>query len=128
MTRNAKGSAYDTDAQADAVLVVDAAGVAVGDNVARTYSAPTNAAVATTSTAVAAANASRKGLVVVNDSDTVVYLAVNTAALLNKGIRLNAQGGAVQFGGPGGLPLTTEAVNGIHGGTGTRTVTVQEVT
>ena len=91
-----------------------------------TYSAPANKDVATSTTEILAVNENRKVAVVVNDSDTAVYIAVGAAAVVNKGIRLNANGGSVQFGGPGGLPLTTQAINGIHGGAATKTVTVQE--
>ena len=45
-----------------------------------------------TGTAVAA-NASRKYLLLVNDSDAVVYCKYGTAAVMNEGIRLSASGG-----------------------------------
>ena len=91
-----------------------------------TYSAPATVNVATTSTAILAANTSRKVATVVNDSDTAVYIAVGNAAVASSGIRLNGGGGSVQFGGQGGLPPTTQAIYGIHTGTGNKAVAVQE--
>jgi len=35
--------------------------------------------------------------VIVNDSDVVIYLGVGAAAVLNQGIRLNANGGAYEI-------------------------------
>lgn len=46
------------------------------------------------STAVLAANADRLAATLVNDSDEVIYLALGEAAVLNQGIRLNANGGS----------------------------------
>jgi len=45
-------------------------------------------------TAVLAANNSRVGAIFINDSDTVIYLALGATAALNSGIRLNASGGS----------------------------------
>jgi hypothetical protein len=42
---------------------------------------------------VRAANAERRYLLLVNDSDTAIYVSLDAAALLNSGIRLNALGG-----------------------------------
>ena len=55
-----------------------------------THSAPT-AGVA--SGVILAANANRLYALFVNDSDTVVYLAFGVAAVVNTGVRLNANGG-----------------------------------
>lgn len=96
-------------------------------DVAQTYSAPANKSVLDSTTEIVAANASRKHITIVNDSDTTIYLAAGAAAVLNKGIRINANGGVAQFGGAGGLPLTTQAINGISSVTG-KNVTVQEST
>ena len=43
---------------------------------------------------VADADDNRNELTITNDSDTVIYLALGEAAVLNKGIRLNAAGGS----------------------------------
>ena len=77
--------------------------------------------VAITSTEVLAAQTKRKYCVIVNDSDTVIYLAIGAAAALNSGIRLNANGGVFELGPTDG---ETSAIYGIHGATGTKRVTV----
>ena len=51
--------------------------------------------VGSTSTLVRAAEASRKLLVLVNDSDVVLFLSLGSAAVMNQGIRLNANGGNI---------------------------------
>ena len=93
-----------------------------------TYSAPAAHNVTTTSSAIVAANTSRRVLAIVNDSDTPIWLGIGDTAVINTGIRLNAGGGSAQFGGDGGLPLTLQAVNGIHAGAGNKVATVQEAT
>lgn len=85
----------------------------------------TEHAVATTTAASIAANANRKYLLLVNDSDTVIYLGLGTAAVLNKGIRLNALGGSYEMSFLLGN-LFTGAVNAIHGGTGTKNLMMTE--
>ena len=88
-----------------------------------TPSEPTPIAVAVTSTSVLAANASRKYLQLINDSDTTIYLSVDGgAAALNTGTRLNANGGSIVF--DNYIPVGT--VNAIHGSTGTKTLLVTE--
>ena len=79
--------------------------------------------VATTSTAILAANTKRRYAAIVNDSDTAIYIALGAAAVVNAGIRLNASGGSFEI-----LThdMSSEAINGIHGGTGTKRVTVVE--
>jgi hypothetical protein len=75
------------------------------------HTAPT-AGVATG--AILAANANRLYALVVNDSDTVVYLALGAAAALNTGIRLNANGGSYEMSAKLGN-LYTGVINGISG-------------
>ena len=53
--------------------------------------------VGSSSTAVLTANGGRIGGALVNDSDEAIYLAFGEAAVLNSGIRLNADGGAFSF-------------------------------
>ena len=79
---------------------------------ARQATAFTNAAVSvgTATTVVLAANANRKYALIVNDSDTVVYLAIGAAAVLNSGIRLNAGGGSYEV---NWTNLHALAINGI---------------
>src|SRR3990172_2510330 len=57
----------------------------------------TSVSVGTSSTAVLSANSSRRFAVIVNDSDTAIYLKLGTGAALNSGIRLNASGGALSI-------------------------------
>jgi hypothetical protein len=66
--------------------------------------------VANATTAVAAANADRKWLLVVNDSDETIYVKIGAAAVMNQGIRINAAGGSLEL---TGGSLNTGAVNGI---------------
>lgn len=51
--------------------------------------------VGSTSTLIRSANAARKLLVLVNDSDVVLYVSLGSAAVMNEGIRLNANGGNI---------------------------------
>jgi len=48
-----------------------------------------------TDTAIVGANADRKEIILVNDSDEPMYLAYGEAAVMNQGIRLNAHGGSI---------------------------------
>ena len=91
-----------------------------------TYSAPTFATVGVASGAVIAANTARQCVVIINDSTSDIYLAVNAAAVLNRGI-LVRPGCVAQFGGEAGLPLTRDAINGIAN-VASRNVTIQEMT
>lgn len=79
--------------------------------------------VTTSSTAILAANNARKYVAIVNDSDTTIYLAFGAAAVVNKGIRLNAAGGSLELTPP---EMYRGAINGIHGGSGNKRVTVVE--
>ena len=47
--------------------------------------------------AALAANANRLYVLLVNDSDAVIYLKIGAAAVLNQGIRLNANGGSYEM-------------------------------
>lgn len=85
----------------------------------------TTAAVATASTTVLAANSGRRYALIVNDSDTTVYLKIGAAAVANQGIRLNANGGSYEMGKAFGN-LAHGAIYGIHAGTSTKVVTVLE--
>jgi hypothetical protein len=51
----------------------------------------------TSSTAVLGINPNRKYALFMNDSDTTMYLFVGATAALNKGIRLNANGGSYEM-------------------------------
>lgn len=63
------------------------------------YSAPnhSSANVGVTSTPVIAANGARQYLLLVNDSDTAIYVTLGTTATMNSGIRLNAGGGSFEM-------------------------------
>lgn len=65
----------------------------------------------------------RRYLAIVNDSDTVIYLAVGEDAQVGRGIRLNASGGSFEMTDDN---LSEQGVWGIHAGTGVKSVTVQE--
>jgi hypothetical protein len=62
--------------------------------------------------AMLAANANRKYALIVNDSDTVIYIKIGAAAVLNQGIRINANGGSYEMSNAIGN-LNTGAINGI---------------
>lgn len=81
--------------------------------------------VETTSSVQLYSDSDRLYALIVNDSDTIVYLNLGAAAVVGEGIRLNANGGAFEI---NWTNLYTGAVYGIHGGTGTKYVTVIEGT
>lgn len=88
---------------------------------------PAGPNVTTSDAEIVAARRRRNMIVLVNDSDTDIYLATDgEAAVLNRGVRVNSGGGSAQYGGPGGLPLTTGPINAIHGGAGNKVLGVQE--
>ncbi len=91
------------------------------------YTTPTHAAVnvTTSSGQVLAANANRLYALLVNDSDTVIYVKLGAAAVLNEGIRINASGGSYEMSALLGN-LYAGAINGIHGGTGNKVLMITE--
>lgn len=84
----------------------------------------TSAAIAVTSTTVAAENAYREYALFINDSDVTMYLAIDVPAVLNAGIRLDA-GSALEMGARFGN-LDTRQINAIHGGAGTKNLLVTQ--
>lgn len=58
---------------------------------------PDGVTVGVTSTTVLAANENRNFAAFVNDSDETMYLALGAAAVLHKGIRMNASGGSYEI-------------------------------
>lgn len=56
-----------------------------------------NITVGATTTVALAAVSGRKYAILVNDSNETIYLSLGTDAVLNKGIRLNANGGAYEI-------------------------------
>ena len=85
------------------------------------YSAPASVTVEANTTEILAESDTRMYASIVNDSDNVVYLAVGADAVMNKGIRLNANGGSFEM---NRFNLCDQAVNGITLSPGN--VTVQE--
>lgn len=85
----------------------------------------TEHAVPTTTAQSIAANPARKYLLIINDSDQVIYLGLGAAAVLNKGIRLNASGGSYEMSFTLGN-LFTGVVNAIHGGAATKNLMMTE--
>jgi hypothetical protein len=81
--------------------------------------------VTTVSGEALATNASRKYALVVNDSDTTVYIKIGAAAVLNQGIRLNANGGSYEMSHAIGN-LNTGEINACHGGIGNKVLLVTE--
>lgn len=56
-------------------------------------------AAGTASTTIVPANSMRRYVLLINDSDAVVYLAVDgKVAAMNSGVRLNSNGGSFEFG------------------------------
>jgi hypothetical protein len=68
--------------------------------------------VGATSVAALAANTLRRWALLINDSDTAIYLMVGATAVANQGIRLNANGGAYEMS-PNNGNLDTSAINAI---------------
>ena len=56
--------------------------------------------IGTTSTQIVEANESRKILALVNNSDVNIFISLGFAAALNRGIRLNANGGNIVLASP----------------------------
>ena len=81
--------------------------------------------VTTSSTEVIAAKTMRGFLLIVNDSDTTLYCKVGASAVVNEGIRINANGGSFEMG-RGGRNIDTRVVNCIHGGTGNKVALMTE--
>ena len=91
------------------------------------YTTPTHTVVAvTTASGIAlAANANRLYALLINDSDTVIYIKLGATAVANQGIRLSAGGGSYEMSKKLGN-LYTGVINAIHGGTGDKTLLVTE--
>jgi hypothetical protein len=106
-------------------IATDTDGAVEITGTSQSYAAPTFGTSTTSSTQLVAANTSRKYLVLVNDSDEDIYLGVGAAAVVGSGVRLNKNGGSFEV---NLLNLTTQAINSIHGGTGSKNVTIHEAT
>ena len=84
----------------------------LGTGTPHTAASPTFATVGTSSGTVLAANASRKGLVLVNTSINIIYLSFGVTAVVNSGITLTPYGSFVMD----ELTLSTAQINGIASG------------
>jgi hypothetical protein len=72
----------------------------------------TAVAVGIATTEILPANVNRKYAIIINDSDTIIYLGTGEAAVLNQGIRINPNGGSYEMSTANGN-LTLGAINGI---------------
>ena len=90
-----KSSGTGTDADP---FVPTVSGITTADEV--TSITNYNLSVGASSTQVLAANSSRKLLILVNDSDEDIYIALGATATLNSGIRLNKKGGSLTLDDP----------------------------
>lgn len=81
--------------------------------------------VTTTSQQALAANPDRKYAMLINDSDTVIYIKIGVLAVVGEGIRLNPNGGSYEMSSAIGN-LYTGAINAIHVGTGNKNLLVLE--
>jgi hypothetical protein len=109
---------------ADDVEIEEITFYATASYTTATHSAP---AVTTSDTTPVAAEADRKYLLLVNDSDTIIYLALGATAVASQGIRVAANGGAYEMSSPFGN-LYTGAVHAIHAGSGSKALLVTEGT
>jgi len=92
----------------------------IKDDKGTTAGTSTGITVGSSSTTVLASNSARKEAIIVNDSDEVAYLKYGTTAVLNSGIRLNANGGTLVE------TVYTGIITGICA-SGSKVVTVTEV-
>jgi len=79
--------------------------------------------VTTGDTQVVPVNKARSWLEIVNDSDTIIYLALGRTAVLNRGIRLNAAGGSFNV---NTSNLFKGFIRAIHGGAGDKVLCITE--
>lgn len=85
----------------------------------------TSGSVAATSTSVLVANDGRLYASFVNDSDTAMYLSFGAAAITSAGVRINANGGSYEI---TNQNMFRGIVYAIHGGSGTKNMSVLEGT
>lgn len=79
-----------------------------------------------TTGAMLAANANRKYALIVNDSDTDIYIKIGASAVMNQGIRINANGGSYEMSHSFGN-LNTGAINGITSAAGKNVIVTEGV-
>ena len=83
---------------------------------------PDSATVGVASAELLSVNPERRGLILVNDSSNVIYLAFGVPAEIGKGIRLNPNGGSFTM---TGTSFSNDAVFGIATGAGSN-LAIQE--
>ena len=98
--------------------------VPVSSKVALTASSPTFDTVGVASAEAVASNGSRTGLVLINTSANTISLGLGAAAVMNRGITLNASGGTWVM---DEYTFTTSAVNAIASA-GSSNLAIQEFT
>lgn len=81
--------------------------------------------VTSTSQQALAANPGRKYAMLINDSDTAIYIKIGAPAVVGEGIRLNPNGGSYEMSSAIGN-LHAGAINAIHVGTGNKNLLVLE--
>jgi len=81
--------------------------------------------VTTTSQTAVAASDGRKWLLLINDSDTDIYINMGGTAVANTGIRLNANGGSLELNPVLGSRYQG-AITAIHSGTGDKVLLITE--
>jgi hypothetical protein len=104
---NANLQVGDTDVGTSNLIPVDIKGTITNTHTYATIGASTGVALA--------ANASRKYALLINDSDSAIYLMFNASAVLNQGIRLNANGGSYEMSSANGN-LDVRVINAISSG------------
>lgn len=87
-------------------------------------SAPAYATVGAASVVALAANSRREYACFTNDSDAVIYLALGHTAVINRGIRINVNGGSYEMSRAQGN-LYQGTINAISSGAG-KNLCVQE--
>lgn len=78
----------------------------------------------TSSTESIPPNKNRSGAILINDSDTIIYLGLGKPAVLNQGIRLNALGGFYEI---NSTNLFKGQITRIHGGAGNKVLLATEI-
>lgn len=79
----------------------------------------------TSSGEAVSSNSDRRYLLLINDSDTDIYIKFGASAVVSEGIRIGSAGGSYEAS-PRNGNLDIRAVNAIHGGTGSKTLLVAE--
>ena len=79
--------------------------------------------VTTGSAIVLAPNRNRSYALLINDSDTIIYLMKGKTAVAHRGIRLNAEGGSYEI---SSVNLYKGEIAAIHAGAGNKVLLVNE--